>query len=356
MDNIGRKIRELRKKNDLTQENLADFLHVSCQAVSKWECGVSSPDLALIGPLTKLLHVTADELLGLTMPEVDARRAELDERCRQAWLNGGGEADGFRGVYDAMEVLVREYPDDLKTLCEFAWITSNRAWNFEDSAVFREEQERAAGYFTTVLEHTEEDSVKQNAIEGIVRVYGYLGETERAKAYIGLLPETPTVTRELLTETLLRGEDLRKFRQERLRGYLTKLIHLLPLCTADELRAVMWAEEVLDGFFPDGDDTEFHVLRGYLLNKKALRLLAAGDANGAVAALREYRRHMVLADAEERAGARHTSPYFDLLTVDACRDGDFGCPSYTEAFGIDMTEAVFDPLREREDFRELCEK
>ena len=39
--NIGEKIKELRKKNDLTQEKLADYLRVSYQAVSKWETGDS---------------------------------------------------------------------------------------------------------------------------------------------------------------------------------------------------------------------------------------------------------------------------------------------------------------------------
>lgn len=73
--NIGQKIKELRKKTDLTQEKLADYLGVSYQAVSKWETGVTCPDISLICPLTKLLHVSADELLGLTLSEQDARRA-----------------------------------------------------------------------------------------------------------------------------------------------------------------------------------------------------------------------------------------------------------------------------------------
>ena len=38
---IGERIRDLRKKRDLTQEKLADFLGVSYQAVSKWECNAS---------------------------------------------------------------------------------------------------------------------------------------------------------------------------------------------------------------------------------------------------------------------------------------------------------------------------
>jgi len=89
MNSIGQRIRSLRKKNDLTQEKLADLLGVTYQSVSKWECGVTAPDLAMIGPLTRLLHVTSDELLGLTQTVVNARREELEEACRKAWIDGG---------------------------------------------------------------------------------------------------------------------------------------------------------------------------------------------------------------------------------------------------------------------------
>ena len=75
---IGEKIKELRKKNDLTQEKLADYLCVSYQAVSKWGCGLSNPDLTLIVPLAKLLHVTTDELLGMTSPQTDKKKIEYD--------------------------------------------------------------------------------------------------------------------------------------------------------------------------------------------------------------------------------------------------------------------------------------
>ena len=39
--NIGEKIRSLRKEKHATQEELADYLHISSQAISKWETGES---------------------------------------------------------------------------------------------------------------------------------------------------------------------------------------------------------------------------------------------------------------------------------------------------------------------------
>ena len=69
--NIGLKIKELRKKNDMTQEKLAEYLNVSFQAISKWETGVAAPDLSLIVPLARLFKVSADELLGISEAVAD---------------------------------------------------------------------------------------------------------------------------------------------------------------------------------------------------------------------------------------------------------------------------------------------
>ena len=63
MKNIGLRIKELRKKNDLTQEKLAEYLGVTYKSVSKWECGLTMPDLALIVPLSKALKIVAEGLI-----------------------------------------------------------------------------------------------------------------------------------------------------------------------------------------------------------------------------------------------------------------------------------------------------
>ena len=61
---IGKRIAHLRKKKGLTQEELANAMGVSPQAVSKWENDQTCPDISALPTLSKLLGVTVDELLG----------------------------------------------------------------------------------------------------------------------------------------------------------------------------------------------------------------------------------------------------------------------------------------------------
>ncbi|MBD5529119.1 MAG: response regulator [Lachnospiraceae bacterium] len=63
--NIGEVIKFKRKKRNMTQVELAEVLKVTPQAVSRWEMGISYPDIAIIPLISEALRVTADELLGL---------------------------------------------------------------------------------------------------------------------------------------------------------------------------------------------------------------------------------------------------------------------------------------------------
>lgn len=60
----GGLIAQARKEKELTQKDLAEVLHVSTQAVSKWENGRSCPDIALLEPLAEALDLTVTELLS----------------------------------------------------------------------------------------------------------------------------------------------------------------------------------------------------------------------------------------------------------------------------------------------------
>lgn len=62
---INLKIAELRKRNNMTQQELGDILSVSYKTISKWENGICSPDIHILPELSKLFNVSVDALLGL---------------------------------------------------------------------------------------------------------------------------------------------------------------------------------------------------------------------------------------------------------------------------------------------------
>ena len=64
--NLGKKIKELRIKNNITQERLAEEMNITAQAVCKWESGRTMPDISLLPKLSVFFGVTIDELFELT--------------------------------------------------------------------------------------------------------------------------------------------------------------------------------------------------------------------------------------------------------------------------------------------------
>ena len=59
---IGKRIARLRKSRGMTQDQLAERVGVSAQAVSKWENDVSCPDISLLPKLAEIFQVTTDSL------------------------------------------------------------------------------------------------------------------------------------------------------------------------------------------------------------------------------------------------------------------------------------------------------
>ena len=63
MNTLGKRIAALRREKNLKQDDVAQALSVSPQAVSKWENDQTCPDISLLPQLAKLLGVSVDELL-----------------------------------------------------------------------------------------------------------------------------------------------------------------------------------------------------------------------------------------------------------------------------------------------------
>ena len=61
---ISKNIKALRMQKGLTQKELADLLHVTSQAVSRWEKGEVEPSIDTISEMANIFEVTTDEIIG----------------------------------------------------------------------------------------------------------------------------------------------------------------------------------------------------------------------------------------------------------------------------------------------------
>ncbi len=84
MNSIGDKIKLLRKLKGITQEELSDVLHISFQAISKWENGLAQPDISIIPAIANYFGVTIDELFGFKLNSLTNK-----ERFIQFMINNG---------------------------------------------------------------------------------------------------------------------------------------------------------------------------------------------------------------------------------------------------------------------------
>lgn len=113
---IGDNIKRLRRQKGITQETLADRMHVSTAAVSKWERNEALPDISMVLPLASYFDVSTDELLGLDAAKTEERIQEIiDERNRLCAL--GKEYEAFDLIVSAYE----EFPNDWRIVEDYMW-------------------------------------------------------------------------------------------------------------------------------------------------------------------------------------------------------------------------------------------
>lgn len=85
---LADKLRELRKAKNVSQEKFAEYLNVTFQAVSKWENGITSPDISLLPDIARYYGITVDELLQVEKIDENNYFEECSRRAEELFRNG----------------------------------------------------------------------------------------------------------------------------------------------------------------------------------------------------------------------------------------------------------------------------
>lgn len=214
MDNrFSNNFKELRKMQELTQEQIAEMLGVTSQAVSKWECGTSYPDIEMLPVIANIFKVSTDFLLG-----VDITKQEKDINDT---INKAKELCN-ENQYEASVVLLRNALIQHPSSCDIMyWL----AWSLRGTINRHPEHEQEAiNIYRRILSVSKNSDLLCKVTRDLAYCYYTLGDVQVAKAYIDMLPSFE-VCREynLGRSNVLSGKELAEVLQNNIRMYATAI-------------------------------------------------------------------------------------------------------------------------------------
>ena len=123
---FNEKLQELRKSRGLTQEDLAEILHVSRTAVSKWESGRGYPNIESLKDISKFFSVSIDDLLsGEKLIFIAEKENKSNMRNLCDWLFG------FIDLFSVILVILPLYPDTVE-----GFVYSVNLLNYTETSTF----------------------------------------------------------------------------------------------------------------------------------------------------------------------------------------------------------------------------
>ena len=174
---IGQVIRKYRKENNLTQEEMANRLGVTTPAVNKWENGNSYPDILLLTPIARLLHISLDTLLSyqedLSDAEIGNIVQEMDRRLKE---------DSYEEVFQWAKEIIETYPNCKMLIWQLATILD--AQRLLQSVSNTEKYDTyIINWFERVLE-SEDEKMRVRAADSLFGYYTRKEQYEKAESFL----------------------------------------------------------------------------------------------------------------------------------------------------------------------------
>ena len=169
--------RTLRKQREMTQEQIAEVLGVSCQAISKWETNASYPDISLLPIIADYFGVSVDYLLG---HDSGAQQEEICQVCSAA-----EEMIAKQRYMEAIPLLremLIKHPGNETLMYQLAW---NLSWTLEESS---DNYQEAILLYEKILAISSDVEMILKVKRDLIHRYYTIGEVAKARSIAETLP------------------------------------------------------------------------------------------------------------------------------------------------------------------------
>ena len=252
---IGSTIKRLRRENDITQEQLAEYLGITSRAISQWECDRTSPDISQIPALCHIFNVSSDVLLGI---DIEKSNEEIKKYLMKAndLRNQSKPAESTAILREAN----KRFPRDYKIMaCLADAIVS------EYSRKGIKEYEEVFDLCNRILEECTDSNIRYEAIGTLGTAYDYAGKKDEMARLSMEMPRAHFSYENFMVYRW-EGKEAVKERQKYIDFLLHELLSMITCLSGhrgdDGKMIFSWSErkelrmlelDLIERFFPDGD-------------------------------------------------------------------------------------------------------
>lgn len=353
---LGENLKKFRLQRELTQEQLADVLCVSAQAVSRWENGTTYPDITLLPTIASYFEITLDELMGM-------ENWRSEEQLKK--LLGQLEENGSKGlIYENILLLrdaVKTYPTNYEL--QFRLVNQLAFCEYKDGRGLSEEEKisfnrEAAEIGNRILSHCTDGAIINQTTQQLCYIYSSLGEKEKAIEYAKKLPNIGCTDTVVLGD-LYEGEQQKTHLKRAIKWYTNifwcALINLADLgcrnetmSDAERIEIMKKALAILELVFDDGDYLNYSGTVSITHRYIADLAMSEGDYELALSSLEKAAQFAVMSDTLPE-NARHTSLLVNNLEYgpfNTIKNYDFtDCKELYDKMQADRYNAIRDDKR-----------
>ncbi len=180
---FGAKIKRLRQNKNMTQQELAEILSISTQAVSRWETDAAMPDIALLPVLCHFFGVTSDFLLGIDAANTKAQISKILSEANKLSSRGYLE--------EAMAILAeaqKKYPNSYEILRDMMYVNFRQRCRESDKTIKQALAEEVIMLGEKILEGCTDEAIRHAAIQILCMQYPECGNRDKARELAKKMP------------------------------------------------------------------------------------------------------------------------------------------------------------------------
>lgn len=290
MTNFHERLKSLRKAREMTQEQLAEYMGVSPQAVSRWETGATCPDISQIPLLSYIFDVSADVLLGIDTKRVSDAIRDIAEQA--ACHTQRGDHQSAAGTLRAgLAQFPRSYQLMTELAVELSCVGGDKTLTDEIVTLCEK-----------VIAECTDNEWRDKALQTLIFRYKNSGEREKAALCAARLSPVWCSREDMMIAVY--DEDAQA---SDLRGYVSFCADRLMMCLAmlsrkeeytaeDQKQLLRSAAAIANAIYEDGDANYYAHHLVSVWQALAQHYAAETDADNTLTALNELCRYAVLFD------------------------------------------------------------